>query len=96
MSLKAETATKDDINSLHTRISAETKIAISEAVDPLKDEMEEVRGRLRVLESRPSSSGGLSKQQIQMINSIDPANRQVAFSGFSASTSLQDRVREIE
>ncbi|CAK0882345.1 unnamed protein product [Prorocentrum cordatum] len=40
--------------------------------------------------------GGLSKQQIQMINSIDPANRQVAFSGFSLSISLQDRVREIE
>eukprot|EP00959_Pyramimonas_sp_CCMP1952_P200757 4199137-Pyramimonas_sp.AAC.1 len=67
MSLKSETATKSDIEAFR----AEMKTEIATAVDPFKDQMSDFRSRLAAVEAR--SSSGFSKQQIQLLNSVDIA-----------------------
>ena len=101
MALKNQTASKTDVTASEVRIMKATKNFIKEeisaSVDPLKDEMAELRGRLSAVEVRTrSSSGSLSKQKIQLINSVDIANRQIALTGFSAALSLDSRTKEIE
>ena len=89
MSLKSETASKSDID----EIRKEMKIEVASAVDPLKDEMAEFRQRLAAVESRPAS--GLDKRQFQMLNSMNPVHKRIAFIGFTGAD-LAERVSDIE
>ena len=86
---------KSDIDKLETRIVEKTRIMISEAVDPVKDRMEDFETRLTNVESRPSAASVPPKIQA-MINKLDPAHRRVAFVGFATTTSAEKRISEIE
>eukprot|EP00959_Pyramimonas_sp_CCMP1952_P422401 8848521-Pyramimonas_sp.AAC.1 len=88
-----ETASKHGIESLRGRITAETRVAISAAVDPLQDEMADFRRRLTAVEFRPAS--GSDKRQCQMLNSMGPVQKRIAFIGLT-SAGLAERVRDMQ
>ena len=85
MAMKTQVATEADITASEVRIMKATQSffekKVSMALDPLKKGMSDFRSRLTALESRSSLSSGLTQQQIQMIYSMDIANRQVALTG---------------
>ena len=59
--MMASMATKNDLDDLKTNIEANTKIIVAEAVDPIKDEMVDIKARISKLEETPqtsSASGG--------------------------------------
>ena len=70
-------ATEDDLARMKVDLLQEslamTKQTVSEAVDPLKDEMNDFRSRLDKLSSGSDVfvPGRLSKEQFHMLNSVD-------------------------
>eukprot|EP00959_Pyramimonas_sp_CCMP1952_P136806 2862759-Pyramimonas_sp.AAC.1 len=50
-----------------------TEVAIAQAVDPLKDEMQEFRARMSQLETS-TGAGSSGKRHIALLNSLDISN----------------------
>eukprot|EP00969_Alexandrium_andersonii_P301585 13332086-Alexandrium_andersonii.AAC.1 len=73
----AQMATKSDLAQLHTSITHETRAAIAGSVDPLKDEMADLRERIGRLETGAAPSG--QKRQLALMNSLDMAHRRISF-----------------
>lgn len=93
--MNANMATTSSLSALHQTIQTETTVAISEAVDPLKNEMKEIRDRLSKLETSSSSSSS-SPKCLHLLNSMDVSHRRVAFVGFLDSTTAAARLQIIE
>ena len=89
-------STKALIAESESKLRDETTAAISGAVEPLKADIADIRTQMAKFSS---GSTGLadrsSKQQIDLMNSMDIANCQVAFIGFQTE-SLTDRVQAIQ
>jgi protein subunit release factor B len=101
MSTKLENvAMKSDLDTLRQNISAETKVAVAHAVDPLKSEMHDYKLRVEALEKHRStppttlSSKSLATLQAS-INKWDPANRRIAFTGWPDEIPAVDRISQI-
>jgi hypothetical protein len=78
-------ATKDDVKTLKKEILAETKVFISEAVDPLKSEIFEFKQRLAIVENAAGSTSAIrqnAETSRQVLDDTDPAFLQMAFTGF--------------
>ena len=94
-------ATKSDIADLRREIAHETKISISEAVDPIKDDLKDVKTRLAACENRPASvatgsiPAGSNDKLAGIISSLDPSKRRLSFIGFSSHISAEKRISEI-
>ena len=90
--LVVSAATKDGLKSMWSEMEQGVKMAIACAVDPVKEEMADVRSRLDVLEARGSneSKRGLSYSR------FDPALRRVAVVGLPDSMDADARIRELE
>eukprot|EP00959_Pyramimonas_sp_CCMP1952_P456156 9472701-Pyramimonas_sp.AAC.1 len=89
-------ATRVSLENLHTTITHETKVAISKEVDPVRDELADLRDRVECLELRPLIfSGSFSKRHLSIINSLDISNLQIAVIGFK-SMGLEDRLTELQ
>lgn len=91
-SMSDSMATKEDMKTM----MQQTKELISNAVDPIKDELHEIRSRLSTVESRSKSLVGLDPDIFQMLQQFDGANKQVVFSNFASSISPTDRIRIID
>jgi hypothetical protein len=76
-----------------TKSSLET--SITAALNPLKNEVAELKGRVHDLETK-SSGSGLSSAQVKLLNSVDPAFRSLRFSGFSSGIDPGTRITDIE
>ena len=96
---------------LRTSISQEIRGSITAAVSPLKEaivatrsEIGDLRNRVSVLESIPtgSSSSGMNTSTVlspevkSMLDSLDPAHRQIVFTGFDLSMTQPDRTKLIQ
>ena len=94
-------ATKQDLHELKTEILLDSKIEIAQAVDPLKEEVFELKNRVTKLESSApsSSSSGTANRQLlelqKLVQECDPALKRVAFTGWSATVSPEERLRKI-
>ena len=110
-SMRVEAVTKKDITDLRTSISQEIRGSITAAVSPLKEdiaatrsEIGDLRNRVSVLESIPtgSSSSGMNISTVispevkSMLDSLDPAHRQIVFTGFDLSMTQPDRTKMIQ
>eukprot|EP00959_Pyramimonas_sp_CCMP1952_P090283 1889843-Pyramimonas_sp.AAC.1 len=94
--MNSNVATRTSLTNLHSTITYETKIAISKEVDPVRDEIADLRDRVKCLELRPVvSSDSSSKRHLSIINSLDISNLQIAVVGFKAM-SLEDRLTELQ
>eukprot|EP00969_Alexandrium_andersonii_P152367 6738218-Alexandrium_andersonii.AAC.1 len=71
----------------------ETRTAIATSVDPLKDEMHDLRERVARLETGLTTSE--KKRQMALMNSLDMAHRGVSFI-FENDVSAVDRVAALE
>eukprot|EP00969_Alexandrium_andersonii_P215550 9520046-Alexandrium_andersonii.AAC.1 len=86
-------ATKTDLQQLHSSIMTETRTAIATSVDPLKDEMHDLRERVARLETGHTTSE--KKRQMAIMNSLDMAHRRVSFI-FENDVNAVDRVAALE
>eukprot|EP00959_Pyramimonas_sp_CCMP1952_P345571 7236796-Pyramimonas_sp.AAC.1 len=76
-------ATKAAIMDSENKLRKKWKTGISETVDPSKDEMADLRTTVEKLQfSTGSSNSQLDKENLNSLNSFDPALRRVAFIGF--------------
>ncbi|CAK0838153.1 unnamed protein product, partial [Prorocentrum cordatum] len=95
-SMNNNMATNAGLTTLRQQITTETKLSISAAVDPLKDEMRELTDRVDYLEMQSSSSSGRTgKRQLALLSSLDISNRRVAFVGFEIND-LASRVTQMK
>eukprot|EP00959_Pyramimonas_sp_CCMP1952_P467621 9491926-Pyramimonas_sp.AAC.1 len=79
------------------KLRKEWKTGISEAVDPLKDEMADLRSTVERLQfSSGSSNSQLDKETLNLLNSFDPALRRVAFIGFKVDVSESNRISHMK
>eukprot|EP00959_Pyramimonas_sp_CCMP1952_P361692 7574941-Pyramimonas_sp.AAC.1 len=76
--MNSNMATNTSMISMYSRITIETKEAIAVAVDPLKDEMQDLRERLQQLETS-SGTGSVGKRHLALLSAMDVSNRRVAF-----------------
>ena len=84
--LSVSAATKDDLATLRRDIGMETKVLISEAVDPVREEMADVKSRVAVLESKRGAA----------YSRFDPAFKRIAVVGFPEAMDANARIRELE
>ena len=91
-------ATRADIHHAKTDIMQATRVAVAEAVNPLKTDMRELRERVAKLEI--GGVGGVSpkpwKKVLNLLNSADCANQRLPFIGFGESVVADARVEAIE
>ena len=83
--LTQNAATIGDLNELRKDMAVATKLLVAEAVDPLKNEMCELRSRISKIEASPlqasSGQGAGNADYNKLLNSLDPALRRVAIIG---------------
>ena len=83
-------ATKQDLREMRKGIMHDVRVEISEAIDPvkdellpIKDELTDLRKRLVKLELNEGQSlhgsSSLSKEFMDLLNATDPANKQLTF-----------------
>eukprot|EP00969_Alexandrium_andersonii_P101934 4499620-Alexandrium_andersonii.AAC.1 len=94
--IAANMATKNDLRELRTSLLQETRAAISESVDPLKDEMADIRTRVERLETGGPAASTDSKRQLLFLNSLDLAQRRISIIGFADAVSAADRVAALD
>ena len=74
MEMMGKVVVKEDLNimkeSLLKEVTAKTKVAISEAVDPVKSELRELRSRVGVLEAAPTSDGPFAQRIVDIEKAI--------------------------
>ena len=87
-----------------------TKSDLTAAIEPLQQQVSSLDARVSSLESNgsaglksrvtalecQSSTGGLSPEQIKLLNALDPALKCICFSGFPAALAPAKRIDEIE
>ena len=106
-------ALKTDLQEMKSEIGKEIKVTVAEAVDPLKSELhelkcelQEVKGRVSILEQPGTSSTDAQpatspssvalKKANAIINQLDPAKKQVALVGFPDNDDANARIKRIE
>ena len=100
-SMRLSSVNKADLAELRSDLKREVKVAVAEAVDPVKDEVSDLKTRVSALEARPTTAGSnggsssLPKEVQTMLSNLDPATRRVAFVGFPGGMSAQDRLAEV-
>ena len=99
---------KLELQNMEVSISKNTKLHIAQAVDPIKSEICDLRLRVQKIEDAGGSNPGGSSQsahggastispEIQkMLNSLDPAHKRVAFTGFPENMAQSERTKHIE
>ena len=106
--LTATTATKSDLNTLHTQLTNETRQLVHNATQPLTtnvtaltQQLTTLTTRVITLEQRPPSSSTTPpptalteafKRQQAALNKLDPATRSVVFIGFPTSFTAPQRL----
>ena len=91
-------ATRTDSNVAKSDIMQATRVAIAEAVEPLQNEMCELRDRVTKLEIGGAATAGPSKpgkKILNLLNSVDVANKRISFIG-AADVSAEARVDALE
>ena len=95
-------ASKDDRQTLKKDMIQETKVLVSEAVDPLKSDVCDVKKRLVKLETAPapssstSSSSAIRPDVKMLLDSLDPAHKQITFHGFSVEMDQKARAQNMQ
>ncbi|CAE8598841.1 unnamed protein product [Polarella glacialis] len=97
-------ALKSDIDDLRADITKQTKLSIAEAIDPLKDEMADLKDRVITLESRPRTSTSsapqtTSKETAELrrsLNEVDPALKRASFLDWPVAISAEQRLQEMQ
>ena len=104
-------ALKDDLVDLKSDILSETQIIVSDAVNPvktdianLKTELSAATARVTSLEQKPAHlATGVPacidkalKDLRSTVDSMDPAHKRIAFIGWSDGTSAEDRIKSME
>eukprot|EP00959_Pyramimonas_sp_CCMP1952_P295483 6180190-Pyramimonas_sp.AAC.1 len=74
---KDDTVTKKDLIQTEINMMKAMKTHVSEELTPMKRELVDLSERLCTVEQR-SSSTSLSKRQVAMLNTFDPANKRIA------------------
>ena len=94
-------ATKQDLREMQSEILRDTKIEIATAVDPLKEEVCELRDRVSKIESKarsPAAAGATDKQLMELqrlVQECDPALKRVAFTGWPDTVTPEARLQKI-
>eukprot|EP00959_Pyramimonas_sp_CCMP1952_P394144 8258614-Pyramimonas_sp.AAC.1 len=61
------------------------KTYVQYIVNPTQSELQDLRGRVQALKTSGSSTPGLGKEQLYLLSAMGPAEKQIAFAGFTAS-----------
>eukprot|EP00959_Pyramimonas_sp_CCMP1952_P209339 4379519-Pyramimonas_sp.AAC.1 len=95
--IKMMKATKAAIMESENKLRKEWKTGISEAVDPWKDEMADLRTTVEKLQfSSGSCNSQLDKETLNLLNSFDPALRRVTFIGFKVDVLESNRMSHMK
>ena len=102
--IMANMVLKQDLQTMQAEWMQQTTVAISKAVDPLKDELCNMNGRITSLEQ----TGPITTDNAQMqnligkinaqqatLNKLDPANKSLSIIGWSDSESTDSRLERI-
>ena len=96
-------ALKSDIDVMQENMAKVTREMISEAVDPIKDEIHDIKSRISKIESheRPDKAHATgptrtSADVIKFMNDNDPAHKRIVFIGFPDSASADARIQAVE
>jgi hypothetical protein len=93
-------ATKQDLKDLQKEILRDTRPEIEEAVAPIIEDMEELKGRVDKWEQGSVEPPGTDSKVVEemrcMFNQMDPAKKRVALIGFSDDTSVATRITQIK
>ena len=88
--LKLNSATKEDLTTLRTQMQSDTKVLVAQAVDPVKDEVSDLKTRLTTLEHQvntgASSNSEVSSLQ-KMVGRLERElnSKKVTFIGWPAT-----------
>jgi hypothetical protein len=94
--LAAKAVSKEDLSTLRAEVVKETKVCISEAVDPLKTEILDVRARLDKVEKSPGAAPlGSQSAYDKLASAFDPARRRVSFLGMPQEWDASKRVEAL-
>ena len=95
--------TKSDLMEMKSEISQEIKVTVAQAVDPLKSDLHDLSTRVLSLEEAPSLADAPQKKPTneanelqKMINDLDPALKQISFSGWPDSVAIEKRMDLME
>ena len=96
-------ATKTDLVAMRDELKSGVKLAIAEAVDPLKEVVNTLENKVNALEARPATQSGgeslaASKEIAELqklLQKTDPALRRIAFVGWPDSISADERLKTI-
>ena len=95
-------ASKKDLQELRKEVTKETKGIVSDAVHPLKSDLCEIRTRVAKLESAPipgnssAAPATMSAEVKSILDSLDPAHKQIVFSGFPEKLPHAERIKLIQ
>jgi hypothetical protein len=92
-------ALKSDLEDFKIQIGQDTKVIVSEAVDPIKEEIHDLKSRVTVLEGAPPGLPSSSKHFAVMekaLSDLDPSHRRLSFIGLPESLSAEARIEKIE
>ena len=95
-------ASKKDLQELRKEVTKETKGIVSDAVHPLKSDLCEIRTRVAKLESAPipgnssAAPATMSAEVKSILDSLDPAHKQIVFSGFPEKLPHAERIQLIQ
>ena len=104
----AKMATKQDLKESEARMERVVKEKISEAIDPVKDELVEIRAdlatakkRVADLEANSNANGSSSHSKeinelMRSMDALDINHKRIAFLGFPDSCQADHRIKEIE
>ena len=96
--LTITTATKKDLADLRRDIAQETRVEVAKAVDPLKDEMADVKKRLTALEHhepQTQTPSAMNREMQALVKSLDPSFRRVCLIGMPERLSALDRIKTV-
>jgi hypothetical protein len=89
---------KSDFDEFKNQIAQQTSAIVSEAIDPLKAEVLDLKNRMQSLESQPPASTAVNKQILELqklVDQYDPAIKRIAFTGWPDSMAPEARINQV-
>jgi hypothetical protein len=87
---------KSDLTELKNTIAQDTKVIVSEAVDPVKTDLFDLKTRVKLLENRPTQVCKELKDLKASLNKLDPSLKRAACVGMPENLNASDRIKELE
>ena len=94
-------ALKSDVEQMTVDMEKDIKVQIAQAVDPIQNDLHDIKGRLAAVEQRPAAHGATSNPDSsnsmnKLMDKLDPAKKRIVFIGFPDDVQADVRIQKIE